>query len=439
MAAAGVTAPAWVLGLWRAGKLRTDWPARLGRGPTLLRPRRPRVLVYGVSVGEVGAARGLIAAMSSGPDAWDVVVASMTDTGVARAEQLFGDTHPVVRWPYDLSFAVKRLLVRVRPDVLVLMELEVWPTCIEVCRDAGVPVVVANGRLSERSFRGYRRVRPLLRRAFAGLSAVGAQTDDDARRFTELGAHARRVRVLGSLKWDAAPQAPPGRELPPQAAALVTRLGLSLDRPVVVAGSTAPGEEAMLLDGWAGGDRAAQVVLVPRKPEWFEAAASEATRRGLTLGRWSRPRSVAEPTPQVWLLDTIGRLGDAYAAAAVAHARGAGGVGVVGRSFTGTLYGSDVIEPVGLGLPTVIGPHHRDFQAVVDALLHGDGVRVRAEPWPAVVELLSDPAAASALAGRGVQVVKQQRGAAARYAALVAEHVRGDRSDASDAADVPAR
>ena len=428
-----VTAPVWVVGMWRAGKLRTDWRGRLGFGEALPNVERRRVLIYGVSVGEVAAARTLLAELQR--RGWEVVVAAMTDTGVTRARQIYaegGGDVAVVRWPYDFSGAVRRLLRRVRPDVVVLMELEVWPNALAVCAREGVPVVVANGRLSARSFRGYRRARPLLRGSFALLARVAAQTPAYAERFVAMGVPAERVSVLGSMKWDSAAVAEV-EALRPRAAALAARLGLRSDRPVVVAGSTAPGEDAMLLDGWLGDavhGRAAgvQLVLVPRKPEWFEAVVVEAGRRGVPVVRWSgvgeedrtaeavAPMSVEAP---VVLVDTVGVLGDAYAVAAVAHADGVGGVAVVGRSFTGELYGSDMVEPIGVGVPTVVGPHTRDFEAMVQALAAGDALRVAEDPWAGAAALLADRAEAARLLAAGRAVIRAQQGAAVRHADLV--------------------
>ena len=438
-AGALVTAPLWLIGMARSGKLRTDWRGRLGRGPAVARPRsarpgsaRRRILVYGVSVGEIAAARTLVAELER--RGHEVVVAAMTDTGIARAEQLYGDAHAVVRWPYDFSGAVAGLLDRVRPDALVLMELEVWPNALSVCERRGVPVAVVNGRLSARSFRGYRRARPLLRSAFARLAAVGAQTPAYGDRFVAMGTPADRVRVTGSMKWDSATAGPVPT---PETRSLRDRLGLAADRPVVVAGSTAPGEDRLLLAGLRDADtgrvHGTQLVLAPRKPEWFDGAAAEAAAMGFRVRRWSEaashPASPTDPfaTDTVFLLDTIGVLRTAYALAAEAHAAGHGGVAVVGRSFTGTLFGSDVSEPVGVGAPTVIGPHFADFEAMMEPLAAAGAVVIASEPWAAIGPLLGDPAAAADRVAAGHRVIAEQRGAVGRSADLVEALIAGSR------------
>ena len=413
LAAATATAPLWLLGMARAGKLRTDWPGRFARGLEPLPPAAPGVrtlLLYGVSVGEVNALRGLVAALEADPTL-RLVVAAMTDTGVARARQLFGDRHRVARFPYDLSGASRRFLNALDPDAVALVELEVWPNFLQACDERDVPVVVINGRLSERSFRRYRKVRRLLTPSFARLAGVAAQSDAYAGRFVALGAPPDRVRTLGNLKWDSAPR----RDDPAAEAAadrLLAELGIDPQRPLVVAGSTAPGEERLVLNAVPAGT---QLLIAPRKPEWFAAAAAaapHAVRR--TQPDAARPASAAGAAP-VFLLDTIGELGLAYRRAAVA---------IVGRSFTGRLHGSDFTEPVALGVPTVVGPHHRDFADAAGVLLPSGGLVVADDPGPAVRRLLADPAAARRAGAAGARAVDRHRGVTRRYVAFLHEHLK---------------
>ena len=191
---------------WWRRKARGGWPERFGRvAPGAVPPKgdRPRVLLHGVSVGEVAALRTLVPLLL---EDHEVVVAATTDTGIARARELYADRCPVVRYPLDASWAVRRFLDAVRPDAVALTELELWPQFVAACSTRSIPVCVINGRLSARSFRGYRRARPLLRRTFARLSAVGAQDETIAQRFREMGAP--DVRVTGSMKWDNAAALP---------------------------------------------------------------------------------------------------------------------------------------------------------------------------------------------------------------------------------------
>ena len=355
---------------------------------------RPRVLLHGVSLGEINATRTLVEALAAGPTPAHVVVSSTTNTGFDRAQTLYEPAHSVVRFPFDFSFAIRRFLDRVRPDVVVLMELEVWPNLLAACSRRGIPVCVVNGRLSANSFRSYRRVRPLVRGTFARLTAVTAQTEPYAERFAWLGTPAERVRVTDTMKWDTAPSDPPEEA----ADALRREMRIDPDRPLVVAGSTGPGEERLLLEGKPDG---VQLLVAPRKPERFDDVAKLATWE-----RRSRPGGGATGS-ELFLLDSLGELRAAYALADVV---------VVGRSFNG-LGGSDPIEAAALGKPIVMGPDHHNFQHVVDALRVGGGLRVVDDPWPEVQALLSGD---DGLRGdAAVAVVRGRQGATERNADVV--------------------
>ncbi|MEC8559920.1 MAG: glycosyltransferase N-terminal domain-containing protein, partial [Planctomycetota bacterium] len=193
--AALACAPVLLVTGLRRGRHRTDWRARFGHGPTLPPANRPRVLLHAVSVGEVNLIRPLVQRLLEDSDPLEVVVASTTDTGHRRAVELFEDRCPVIRYPLDLSAAVERVLDRVRPDLFASVELEVWPNLTRACRRRGIPQLVVNGRLSERSHRGYRRIRPLIAPIFRRLDRVAAQDAVYADRFRDLGVASERVEV----------------------------------------------------------------------------------------------------------------------------------------------------------------------------------------------------------------------------------------------------
>ncbi|MEM1097838.1 MAG: glycosyltransferase N-terminal domain-containing protein [Planctomycetota bacterium] len=423
----GLSAPVWGWSLWRTGKWRTDWGGRFGDagrvGDDSREKDRPRVLVHGVSVGEVNLLRGLVGELIE--RGCEVVVASTTNTGSARAEAVFGDLAGVVgvvRWPLDFSFAVGRFLGGVRPDVVVSAELEVWPNFVEACETRGVPFVVVNGRLSERSFRRYAKVKPVVRSSFARVAAAGVQTEAYAERFVALGVPADRVAVLDTMKWDTAP-AGYGTDEQAKSAALAEAMGIDRSRPIVVAGSTALGEAELLGEALRGWGEGCQLVVAPRKPEWFEASAKELKSCGWKLVRRTEG-AAASPGTRVFLLDTIGELRVAYGVADVC---------VVGRSFTGELYGSDPMEPAGLGKPTVIGPWHADFAETVAAMRDAGGLIVTDDPRGAdvgdtVAELLRNQALAEEVAAAGLAVIAERRGATGRHADMVMRFVLSPRS-----------
>lgn len=392
--------PVWATSMLRTGKWRTDWPGRFGRGEVVAGDG-PRVLIHAVSVGETNAIRDLVAMLRAEQPGVRVVISTTTDTGTARAREVFGERHAVVRYPFDFTPSVKRFLDRVRPDVVALTELEVWPNFVGECERRGIKVCVINGRLSENSFGGYQKLRPVLKKTFAKLAAVAAQTEAYAERFRAMGVPAERVRVLDTMKWDTA-KLQDASEVA-GAEELAAEMGIDRGRPVVVAGSTAPGEERMLMEALPG---EAQLVLVPRKPERFEEVAGLDDSMVRRTARKPGPAGV--PEARLFLLDTMGELRKAYALADVV---------VVGRSFV-EFGGSDPIEPVALGRPTVIGPHVKNFADAVGALEAGGGLVVAkdaAEAGRAVRELLADGERAARLAAAGRAVILSRQGATRRH------------------------
>jgi 3-deoxy-D-manno-octulosonic-acid transferase len=418
----------------RTGKWRTDWLGRFGQvNGNLVNARNPRplphdhvegasgqtLLIHAVSVGEINAIRRLVATLQDRDPDLRIVIATTTDTGYARACELFAAEHTVVRYPFDFSFAVNRFLDAVQPDAVALVELEVWPNFVEACQRRGIAVGVINGRLSERSFARYRLIRRWVKPTFAKLTAVGAQTESYAERFKALGARPDAVRTLDTMKWDSARLT----DTVDGAEALAASLGLDRDRPIVVAGSTGPGEEQMLIDQCPA---EAQLLLVPRKPERFEqVAALDVTMVRRTQVDAGQDQTAANDdtagavtsdqkseAPRLFLLDTMGELAKAYALADVV---------VVGRSFNGQ-GGSDPIEPIALGKPVILGPDHANFQDVVDAFQAADGIRLAkrdASLGEAIQGLLQEPEQARRLADNGRSVIRQRQGATARYAAMI--------------------
>ena len=427
VSAVAATSPVWAWRMHRTGKLRTDWQARFGHGSPLPRTGRTRMLIHAVSVGEVNAIRLLVDRLTADATRPEVVVCATTDTGTARAEQLYGAAHPVVRYPFDASWMVRRFLDRVQPDLVALTELELWPNFVDECAARNIPVVVVNGRLSARSFGRYRAVRPLVARTFGAVRAVLAQNADYAERFKALGSPANQVFVTGTMKWDTAQVA----DHVPGADDLARDLGIDRSLPLVVAGSTAPEEHALLHAAVPPG---VQLLCAPRKPEWFDAAARDlpgcARRSAHTHGN-AGPRG---STTGRFLLDTIGELRKAYALADVV---------VIGRTF-GALYGSDMMEPAALGKAIVCGPAVADFQETADAFLAAEAmVQVPgSQVADALQKLLADGGARAQLGMRARAVVRERQGATERTAeallSIVAQRAGGDAASGAQPAAQPA-
>ncbi len=390
-----VTSPVWLVRMIRTGKIKTDWGGRLGRTARIDGDGPGRILIHTVSVGEVNAIESLLNRLAESDEARRIIVSATTDTGFNRATKLYGDRFDVVRYPFDFSYCVERFLKSVRPDVVACFELELWPNFISSCSRRGTPVCVINGRLSERSFRRYGLVRPLVRGLFSQLAFAAVQSEQYAERFRELGVPAARVHVTGTMKWDAAQITDDVNGSDELAAAL----GIDRSRPLVVAGSTARGEPELLMESVPND---VQLLCAPRKPEWFDQAAADMP------GCARRSRGDHGSTTGRFLLDTIGELSQAYALADVV---------VVGRSF-GDLYGSNVTEPVALGKATIVGPAVDDFKETVDALVAGDGIvqTTREKLRQTLRDLLDDPQRRSALAENGRAIIRSHQGASDRNA-----------------------
>ena len=407
--AAVMGSPVWVYRLLRTGKWHTDWPGRLGRCPPIDSTSHKRLLIHAVSVGEVNAVRLLVEKLAQADPTLQIVISTTTDTGLARAKELFEPRHQVVRYPLDLTRCVRRFLDAVSPDAVALVENEVWPNFTEQCARRGIALCVINGRLTTRSMNRYNLIRPIARRMYRRLTAAAVQTQGYARHFAQLGTAADRVHVYDTMKWDTAKIA----DHVDGADELAGALGLDRSRRIIVAGSTGPGEEKLLIDTCPP---SAQLVLVPRKPERFEQVAQLApgiVRRTQHKDGTQRPID----GQRLFMLDTIGELRKAYALADVV---------LVGRSFLG-LYGSDMMEPIALGKATIIGPHHSDFAEIVDALQSGEGMVVTDDPGPVVADLLHDRHRAAQLAQRGRDVIRARQGATDRHVQLLLSVIKQDR------------
>jgi 3-deoxy-D-manno-octulosonic-acid transferase len=305
-------------------------------------PSPADVWIHAVSVGEVEVAATLAAALHDRAPERTLLVSATTPAGVNLLPKRFGADSGVSHRPspFDLGVSVRRFFDAVRPGTLVLVETELWPRMLAEAGRRQVPVVVVNGRLSERSLRGLRLARPLFRRALAAITRVAARTPDDAIRFAAAGVEASRIFVAGDLKLDRPLAAEP---------VFAERLGALADgRPVVVAGSVAEGEIPVLLAARrslraAGGD--ALFLVAPRQPAAFDETARRLASGGLTVvRRTDRPGS--NERPDAFLLDTIGELASAYRGGAAA---------LLGGTFVGK-GGHNVLEPLRAGLPVVHGP-----------------------------------------------------------------------------------
>jgi 3-deoxy-D-manno-octulosonic-acid transferase len=402
-------APFYLAALWWRGRREPGYWRGLGQRFGLGGPLPAPVWLHAASVGEVQAAAILVTALRARDAQLPLLVTATTAAGLARAQLLFAASGVTVRYvPLDLPGAVRRFMERVRPRLAIVLETEIWPNLFRACGAAGVPLVLASARLSERSARRYRRLGRALREALAGVVQVAAQTQADAQRFAALGVPLRRIAVTGNLKADLA--------VPDSVLENGSRLRAQLAprRPVWVAGSTHEIEEQQVLSAHRAVRAAhpqALLVLVPRHPRRFEAVAEWLRREQVAVARQSRADPVSDAT-QVLLVDAMGLLLDFYAA---------GDVAFVGGSLV-AVGGHNLLEPAALARPIVTGPSHANAREVLQALLAVQAVRVvgnAAELGRAVTELLRDGEARQRMGAQALQVVTEGRGSCARVMALL--------------------
>ncbi|MDI5889854.1 lipid IV(A) 3-deoxy-D-manno-octulosonic acid transferase [Halomonas rhizosphaerae] len=395
--------------VWREqlpGRPRSE---RLGLIPSVGQGERT-LWLHCASVGEVQAARPLIEALRQRWPGHRLVITTMTATGAERVLALAGSrqdsgavaevNHHFV--PLDFPGAARRFVARLRPELAIFFETELWPNLLAACDRSGVPVAVVNGRLSPRAWRGYCRLRPLMAEALSHVAWLAAKSEADARRYADLGMAPARTTVVGSLKFDIGT----GGEAREVSDRLRTRLG---SRPVWVAGSTHPGEDEQVLAAHARlRERLpdALLVLVPRHPRRFDAVAALCRQEGLTLARRSRDEWPQDDTA-VYLGDSMGELLTFYGAVDLAF---------VGGSLV-PIGGHNLLEPAALGTPVLSGPALANFEDVAE-VMRGAGALVEvddAETLTAeLLRLFDDREERHRLAEAGRAVVAANRGALAR-------------------------
>jgi len=401
--AAIVGSPYFLIKGLRERKYLRNFRQRLGALPDFRLSERP-VWIHAVSVGEVLAARPLLSAIRSARGNFPVVVSTVTLTGQSLAEKELANADRIIYFPFDWRFCVRRFLDRIRPRLVILLETELWPNFLHECCRRMIPVSLANGRISDRSFGRYRRLRFLTRTMLRQLQVIGAQTEEDKRRFVALGGEAQRVRVTGNLKFDfPTPEIDPDSELLRQ---LRDYLHLQLGTPVIVMGSTMKGEEPFLLTAYRVVRRhipQARLIIAPRHPERFDEVNAFVAALGLPFRRRTDLGPAVGETGDVLLLDTIGELRAVYSLASVA---------VIGGSFL-PYGGHNLLEPAALGKAIVFGQEMTNFREMAHVFLREQAARqCTLETLPETLcELLQDADARQLLGHKALRTVRQNQGA----------------------------
>ncbi|MFU8820978.1 MAG: lipid IV(A) 3-deoxy-D-manno-octulosonic acid transferase [Gammaproteobacteria bacterium] len=395
---------------WKGLSNRAYWDRfeeRFGFGARRL--GRPGIWVHAVSVGEVVAASSLISALRERYPQYPIVVTTVTPTGAQRVRDLFGDDVLHSYAPYDMPGSVRRFFARMQPRLAIVMETELWPNMYAECSVRGVPLVLANARISPRSVQRYQRFIGVFKRALSHGILIAAQSEQDAERFRSLGASPDRVLVTGNLKADL--EFPPGMT----DAGRAFRAAHMAGRPVWVAASTHAGEEEASLeahDAVLAQLPDALLLLVPRHPDRFNGIAELLERRQALFHRRSLGETPAQ-SDTVFLVDSLGELPMFYAAADVAF---------VGGSLV-PIGGHNLLEPAALGMPVISGPHNFNAQDIAALLQEAGGLQLvadAAELGAAVATLLGDPGLRQEYGARAREMVADSGGALEKLLGLLA-------------------
>jgi 3-deoxy-D-manno-octulosonic-acid transferase len=422
---------------FRHGKYRDGFRAKFFGDVPKRRGGKPCLWLHAVSVGEVNLLEPILKRWEARHSDWDIVISTTTQTGFALAQKKYAPRQ-VIYCPLDFTWAVEAAMRGIRPTLFVLAELELWPNLISAAKRNGAKVAVINGRLGEKSFRGYRRIKGLVQRVLCQIDLLAVQNDEYAERFAALGAASECVRVTGSIKFDGARTDRQSREIQ----RLAGLAGVETNDVVFLAGSTQDPEESFALSVF---ERLSteypqlKLVLVPRHPERFNDVASHLDRRGVSYQRRSRlgqanggreapgkvndreaPISRPPRVPRVTLVDAVGELG---------HWWGLSKIAFVGGSLTNR-GGQNMIEPAAYGAAISFGPNTWNFRDVVTQFLGDEAAVVvtgEQELESFVRRCLADSDFAESLGRRAKELVLRQQGATDRTIELL-ERLLGARN-----------
>ena len=423
-----LSAPYYFFRMWRRGSNQKGFPwkknftQRFGKYDSKLKQaitNRHRLWMHAVSVGEVNVSTQLIQAMESRLPNLKIIISTTTTTAMEGLQSKLPTHVSKIYYPIDRQKWVVRALGTIRPEAIVLVEAEIWPNFLWRANQMRVPVFLINARLSEKSYRGYKRFGFLFRPLFASFTGVGAQNEEDAAKLRTLGCRPEAIQIVGNLKFDAAPLEEK-RSL--DVRAMLQQLGVAADALLIVGGSTHAGEEAVLAEQFDQLRRKIPglfLVLVPRHMERSREVGKELERRGIkfayrkeiTAQTQYRPGEIA-----CLIVNTTGELKYFYELATVVF---------IGKSLTAK-GGQNPIEPAALGKPTVFGPNMQNFVDVVRCFLAKDAavqVRNTSELESAFVQLLFDASRREQLSRNALEVVRENQGAVYRTLDMIAKHL----------------
>ena len=407
-----VMLPAYLWRMVRRGNYRRNFAQRFGSYAPEMRAQFTNgewIWVHAVSVGELLVALKVIAELHRRRPSWRFVVSSTTSTAHSIALEKQKDWWVPVYTPIDLPSVVRRALNAVRPKAVVLVEGEMWPNFVWTCADRNIPIVLANARVSPRSARRYERFAPVVRSITRHLDAVGVQHPEDACIWQMLGVPKDKIVTTGSVKFDPEPAASRPRDF----RLLLAGWGVGENDPILVAGSTHPGEEKILAESLLTVREqypCARLLIAPRHTERTNEVLVNLAKTGLKIAR--RTSAPSGDVPDILIIDTTGELRDWYACADVVF---------VGKSLAGR-GGQNPVEAILAGRPVLFGPHMENFAALARQLLSAGGaieVGSAEELGRTIVDLLGNPAQRAGIAARGAEALAAHRGATARTGEMV--------------------
>ncbi len=376
---------------------------------------RPVIWLHAVSVGESIAARPLLKALRSRYPGHAILVSNTTETGRGIASS-FPEIDLCIYFPFDFLPAVRRTLNLVRPAVVIIMETEIWPNFTREARRRGIPVILANGRISDRSFNGYLRFKWFFRNALELFSQLCMQTDSDTQRITAIGAPADKVATTGNLKYDI-----PFRQIgDDEKRKLRSQYAIPENSTVITAASTHAGEEQHVISAYRkllDSDSNLLLVLVPRHPERSSEVAALLERTDITFRRRTALKD-GELLPKggILLVDTVGEMMNLYALSDIAF---------VGGSLVPT-GGHNLLEPASLGLACLFGPHMNNFREIAELVLqYGAGIQLESpqELADACRDLIADNARRLLLGQNGLKMMADNGGATKRHMEIIAGYL----------------
>jgi 3-deoxy-D-manno-octulosonic-acid transferase len=400
--------PRFLLDALRHGKYVAGFRERWGAVPPLEAHGRTVIWIHCVSVGEAQAARPLVQGLKTQYPQSLIAISTTTLTGQTLARKIFeADAARVFYFPFDWSWVVRRTLRSIRPNIVLVMETELWPGFLRECRKQGIPVALVNGRLSSQSFRRYRFITAFMNRVLSSLDLALMQTEADAKRIRALGMDAAKTLVIGTMKFDAGTQ--PDNDL------LTTtfRERFDLRSPLILAASTHEPEEVLILNSFrqiiSKSETNPRLIIAPRHPERFVEVCDLLKTSGLRWARRTAPQSESDKQAEVILLDSIGELRSVYSLASVVF---------VGGSLAKT-GGHNILEPAAVGVPVIVGPHTYNFQSIIETFVQADAIwqlpelsesATFVELTNAISELL-DSVRGREMGRRGQNLVNENRGA----------------------------